>query len=755
MPQQFTPAELNRALASLAEGRLREAERLVAVMERDNPSTPDLLGLHGELEYKRGNPDAAGKWLDKALAVDRRHARSHWVLGNISQDSGQLDRAITSYRRALRAAPALREAHNDLGTAYFAKGWHAEAEQCYRQALALRPDDIAATENLASVLRAQGRIGEARNAFVRVLKLRLRRALSRFWGRSDPAQPATPLVRAEDRAALAEAGRLAAAGRFAEAEKAVRPFLHRHPDSPQGLHVLAVALAGCGQRKEAIAMIQRAISLKSTAPEYFVALGNMLGEERDYARALQAYQTALMLDPGSAPATANIAHVLQELGHYREAEEIYRLSLEHDPDLAAAHSNLAATLNSLGRYVEAEAAARKALELQPLSVHAAVILANALLEQGRIEEARQCGAALLQREPEDGEALGWMGKFETVVNADFSRAEVILKQASELAPESAKIHVGGARCLLIRQRFAEGWQEYEWRKREAKRLAVYTRFPQPEWDGSTLAGKAIAINGEQGLGDEIMFASCVPQIAARARRCVLLCHRRLEPLFRRSFAGVEVIGGSHVSAANDPFPALEGIDCQIAAGSLPLHLRRSAEDFPAHGGYLRPDETRVAKWREKLAALGPGPKIGLSWRGGTPLSDGTRRTLQLAQFRPLASLGGCWIDLQHGGSAHERDAGGFRLHHWDEAIEDLEEMAALVCALDLTISVCNTLVHLAGALGKEVWVAAPRSPDARYGFEGERMIWYPAVRMFRQTRFGDWSDVIDQLTRALALRMGR
>lgn len=663
-----------------------------------DPASADALAARGEADYKAGNRSAAAGWLDKALAADRRHARANWLLGNLSQDEGQLDRAITCYRRALRADPLLADAHNDLGTAYFAKGWHVEAEQCYRQALELRPDHFAAAENLAAALRAQGKLREARDAFVLALKLRVAGAFRRLLRRK-PRQAAQP----------------------------------------------AAADAAAAQR-----IAQR------SSPDRLVALGNQLAEGRDYAQAIEAYQRALMLDPGHGAATANIARVLHELGHYREAEEVHRASLEKDPDLAGAHSNFASTLLSLGRNAEAESAARKALGLNPRSVHAKVMLGNALVEQGRLAE----GQALMQKaerdEPGSAQVLRWLGMYEMVFNADFGRAEALLRRAQVLAPQDTNIRINLARCLLIRERFAEGWEEYEWRRRDPARAHVYARLPYRDWNGEPLDGKAVAVNGEQGLGDEIMFASCLGEVASRARRTVLYCNRRLEPLFRRSFPSVQVAGGSHVDAA-DPFPVLEGIDCQIAAGSLPRTFRRSAADFPAHNGYLRADDGKEAAWRSRLAALGPGLKVGLSWKGGTPLSDATRRTLALDQLEPLFRVPGIrWVSLQYGDTAAEREAfaarAGTDLAHWQDAVDDLDETAALMSALDLRISVCNTQVHLSGALGKEVWVIAPLSPDWRYGHAGDTMLWYPAARMYRQGTFGRWDDVIERLAKALAGR---
>jgi hypothetical protein len=205
---------------------------------------------------------------------------------------------------------------------------------------------------------------------------------------------------------------------------------------------------------------------------------------------------------------------------------------------------------------------------------------------------------------------------------------------------------------------------------------------------------------------------------------------------------------------------LEGagpVDVRIPAGSLPLYLRRSSASFLQHRGYLRADPQRVARWRERLRKLGPGPKVGLSWRGGVPQTGRGSRSLALAELLPVLQPGAAssisFVNLQYGRCGDElaafRQQHGIDIHHWQEAIDDYEETAALVSALDLTLSVCTAVVDLAGALGRPVWVMAPVRTDFRYGLRGEAMRWYPSARVFRQARYGEWGPVLDTIAAAL------
>jgi len=198
-------------------------------------------------------------------------------------------------------------------------------------------------------------------------------------------------------------------------------------------------------------------------------------------------------------------------------------------------------------------------------------------------------------------------------------------------------------------------------------------------------------------------------------------------------------------------------DYHVLAGSLPGLLRNRLEDFPRHEGYLVADPLRAERWRARLAELGPGPKIGLSWRGGTHLTRRSLRSLALHDLLPvLRTMGLRFISLQYGECAAEleglRRETGIEVVHWPEAIDDYEETAALCASLDLTLSVCTSVIHLNGALGKPVWVMVPAVAEWRYGVQGDSMPWYPSVRLIRQASGGDWSDVFARVTRDLAER---
>jgi hypothetical protein len=251
-----------------------------------------------------------------------------------------------------------------------------------------------------------------------------------------------------------------------------------------------------------------------------------------------------------------------------------------------------------------------------------------------------------------------------------------------------------------------------------------------------------------------MFSNPLPELAARGERIVLQCEPRLARLFARSFAGVTVVprGAEGVDRIERAMPAL-----QAPMSQLPVYLRRSRQAFPRHRGYLRAAPERVAYWRSRLEALGPGPKVGLSWVGGTVKTGKTRRSMTLEDWLPLLRRPGLrFVSLQYTDCRAElawlRESHGLDVAHWQEAIDDYDETAALVSALDAVASVCTAVIHLAGALDRPTLVAVPWWPAWPFMLEGEEMPWYPSVRLIRQTAPNEWRAPIERIARELAAR---
>jgi len=477
------------------------------------------------------------------------------------------------------------------------------------------------------------------------------------------------------------------------------------------LHLARVRLA---QRRltEASECLNRAENAPGLDPKTRNRIGIVWLDLDNCARAEACFRSILAKDEAHAYAWCNLGIALQRKGQLEEALACFRRALERKPDFAEAAHNCGLLLRDLGRSAEALGMFENALSLKP----------EFALAQANIGVVHQ--------------DLG-----------DIDQAFAAFERAFELEPESGDIHLTKAHLLLSAGRFREGWEEQEYR-----RLAPEfprDRFPFPEWKGEDLTGKNLLVYAEQGIGDEIMLAGCFPDTFAKGGRCVVECDPRLETLYRRSFPQAE-FAGKRFKTPDTWLEAFRPIDLQIPVGSLPRFFRNEEADFPAHSGYLIADPRRIRRWKERLAAHGPGLKIGLSWRGGTSRTNAYLRSIPLETWLPvLRQPNTHFVNLQYTDCRAELDSlysrHGIRIHSWREIESDYEEAAALVASLDLVISVCTAVVHLAGALGVPVWVLVPSSPGWRYLQEGERLPWYPAARLFRQAEPLHWEPVIAKI----------
>jgi tetratricopeptide (TPR) repeat protein len=458
-------------------------------------------------------------------------------------------------------------------------------------------------------------------------------------------------------------------------------------------------------------------------------------------------------------------------------------------DAVSMHRRLGQERRQAGRAGEAIIHLRRAYAQSPGTPGALRELVIALIEYDMCDKALWVAAQAVEREPGSYEAMYCLGLARQKLH-DPHQALACYESAGRLRSDDAELHDARGSTLqelgrldeavaaydralalqpdfapalfhralarLLMQDFSGGWPGYELRRTGAGQTGYAAVAPQ--WNGEPLAGRTILIRREQGLGDEIMFASMLPELVRVAGHCIVECDPRLRKLLGRSFPGATVFGGLPERALPVPI-ARRQVDFEIDMGSLPQFLRRSVTEFPRHAGYLIADPARTAYWRGRLAQLGPGLKVGISWTGGVRKTRRALRSISLPELLPVLSVPGMrFVSLQYtAGAAGEAAAlearNGIRIEHWPEAIADYDETAALVCALDLVVSVCTAVVHLGGALGRPVWVMAPCSPEWRYGSSGESMPWYPSVRVHRSPAYGDWQPVITSVAHALRQRV--
>lgn len=353
------------------------------------------------------------------------------------------------------------------------------------------------------------------------------------------------------------------------------------------------------------------------------------------------------------------------------------------------------------------------------------------LEYERPKQAMECFDKALALKSDNVHAMINKGLMH-LKRAEPAKCVELCTKALKIDPHSIAARDNRAQALLMLRQWAEGWDDYQYSlggKHRKKR-----DYGVPEWNGQK--GVTVVVYGEQGIGDEILFASCIPDLM-RDCKVIIDCDHRLEGLFRRSF-DCDVFGTRFKEAS--PIVDMQ-IDYACSVGDLPRFYRRSEDAFPG-GAYLTPDPERVIQWRALLESL-PGRKIGIAWTGGLPNTEKKTRSFDLQTFAPLFDMGDTLISLEY----NTPDLTGTPVIHWDRAVKrgvDFDETMALIACLDMVVCVTTTAVHAAGAIGKECWCLVPSNPSFRFHLEGN-MPWHDSVRLIRQDRGEDWINVVERV----------
>jgi tetratricopeptide (TPR) repeat protein len=441
---------------------------------------------------------------------------------------------------------------------------------------------------------------------------------------------------------------------------------------------------------------------------------------------------------------------LQAAGRLEDAVVAYRRGLTMVPNLAAAHLGLGLALASLHRLDEAAISLRQAAKLDPGLTPAHLALGNVLGAQQDYAAAANEFRKVLTRDSENAEAIDGLWRAAEHEN-DFSTAAELGLRFVALRPGEAEAEWELACALLQTGRLEEGWRW--WARRWNHPLFQARRYdlPWPEWRGEPLRGKRIVLWPEQGIGDELMFASCVDDVIRTGAGVVLAARAPLVPLFARSFPGARVIDCAELRAHPGRFPA----DYHLPVGSLPIWFRRSLSAFADTSSWLVPDPARAAVWREQVAALGPGLKVGLSWRSQMMTAEREKFYAALDQWGPILTTPGMqFVNLQYDGGALGLAAAearfGLRVATWPDLDlkNDFDGTAALISQLDLVITMGNAVGELAGALGRPVWRLVPTRRDWTM-LGTARRPWYPSMRVFAGDRSSTWPMLIDRVAAAL------
>lgn len=471
----------------------------------------------------------------------------------------------------------------------------------------------------------------------------------------------------------------------------------------------AFALHQQGKLQEAASLYQQLLALQPAHADALHLLGVIAHQFGNHDSALTLISAALKLQPRNASFHYNLASVYQATRVFDAAIKHYKQSIKFQDKNADAWSNLAVLYLDTEQLQLARQANQQALKINRKHPAALQNMATLLYQLGHYDDAKSYLVKLLLDQPMLAEAQNKLSSIQ-----------------------------------LLQDEYQLGWQNYQWRNFSPEFLVrnPVRIIPFPRWTGNTLSGSTLLINGDQGVGDVVMFASCLPDVLQLVDQVLLECDARLVSLFKRSFPQLDVTAKT---PERDFYWQREHgpVSCRINMAELGVLLRGDEAAFPRQPAYLQVDADMAAQWQARLNSLGAGLKIGISWRGGADARAHLARSIPLMQWQALAALPNVHlINLQYGD--HEQEINQFNasaaqpLHCFSELnpMTGLDDFAALVSALDLVISIDNTTVHIAGALNVPVWILLPHTPDWRWLLKRSDSPWYLSARLFRAQAMG-------------------
>jgi tetratricopeptide (TPR) repeat protein len=782
-----TTGALSIALKHHQAGALQEAERLYREILAAEPRHADALHLLGVIANQVGKPDVAVELIGQAIEIDSSVTAYHNNLANAAKACGDHSAAEASYRRALALDRRNAEAHLNLGALLEEQGRWEEAKLSYEAVIRCAP---GITRALVSLGRVAGAMGEVR------LAVKYAKAAVRSAPKDAAAQNALGnALLLEGKKELAQASYLRAIKSdsgfadayynvgnlyrqqkdYAAAVDSYRRAIELAPLQADGHNSLGAVLADMGQTEEAKKAFLRALELDASCAEACFNLGSEFAKEGEHVRAMEYLKKAVALRADYSKAYHNLGVSQQALGDLVGATTAYRRALACHPEDAKAYNDLGAVFTDMGQAEEAVEAFLHAVELDPSCAEGYFNLGSALAQKGEAARAIEYLNAAIDIRPDYAktyqnlgvaqQALGDIGAAAAAyrqalicepgsVDLLSNLASVLVAQGEEegialferLVEEergSAHIHWNFGVALLLWGDYGRGWREYEWRTQWDKFPSPKREFKQARWHGEPLGRATILLHWEQGLGDTLQFARYAPLVAERGGRVILEIQPGLQDLFQ---------GADGVAVCVRQGDALPEFRWYCPLMSLPLIFGTTMETIPPilPLRYGEGDSSVAAEEKDRL-------KVGLVWAGNPKHANDQLRSMSLRHFLPLMGVDSVsFVSLQKGSAAAQINEGHlpFSLADALASVGDFSGTAAVVAGLDLVITVDTAVAHLAGAMGKPVWVLVASVPDWRWGLYGETTPWYPTARIFRQSFAGGWEELMERVAAELALLVG-
>jgi len=543
--------------------------------------------------------------------------------------------------------------------------------------------------------------------------------------------------------------RLYHAGYIEKAEHKCQELLEVYPQSSILNNALGITLQGRSKFKKAIVAFSNAIHLNPHYAKAYANRGVALQKLYQVDDALENYNKAIQLDSGYMEAYYNRGVVLQDLGRSHEAISSYNKAIQLNPDYARSYNSLGTVLYESGDFNEAIDNYNKAIQLNPDYAEAYNNLGAALQSLGKLNEAVNNYNKAIQLKPYSSELQNNIGVvFQKL--GKFDKATSNYNKAIQLKPDDVEAHFNLGLLLLLQGNFKDGWEKYEYRCRDKNYSIPIHNLTQPQWDGSALKGRTLLIYVEQGLGDTFQFSRYLHHIKKDGGSIVFMCQSTVIDFYRGNDSGWDIYIDKVISA-DDPLPHF---DLHISLMSLPYIMDTNINNIPQGVPYIKTRQDMAHSWKLKIKKehIKNIIKVGLVWQGSKTHKNDHYRSIPLECFSSLLELDKVKLfSLQRGFGQEQIAKNNFEnnIIDWSSNFGQYINTAALIENLDLVISIDTSIVHLAGAMGKPVWVLLEAVPDFRWMLDHEDSPWYPSAKLFRQQDQGNWETVISKVKKEL------
>ena len=681
-------AEIDHAIGLYNQGELKQTVAFAENLAEKYPNATILYDILAAAYMSLKKINKTIECYQKLLKLNPNHTDAYNNMGMALYDQGRFDEAVESYRKVVKLEPDFADAHYNLGNALMRTGDLKQAIVSYKASLAINPNDAEVLFNYGNALKSNGAFDQAIEAYANTLKVNSScvDAQTKMDNAIEEKTEIDKLIAGYSRIAKIKIG------------------------SAEVASFTGTMLNSKGYTDAAIESYKQAIKINPEYAEAYLHMGNVLKANGKLDAAIESYKQAIKINPEYAEAYNNMGNALNGNRELELAANSYKQAIKFNPEYAEAHYNMGVFLKGKGDLDAAIESYKQAIKIKPDYAQAYLNMGVTLNDKGELEAAIDS-----------------------------------YKQAIKIKPDYAQAYLNQSLIFLSKGDFSNGWPLYQWRWDIPNTTAKPLSTSKPMWRPGKR--QKVLLWAEQGIGDEVMYASLILDLYSLCSKLIVQIDIRLISLFRRSFpADIDFY-------SKTDFISETKYDAHIPMGSASLHLRQNLDSFKSISkGWLSACTIKTSYLRKKLLADGSKSVIGISWYSTKPRSGAQNKTIPLTKLAAVLNLPKVkLVSLQYGDVNNEikslREEFGIDITQLSEIDNknDLDGLAALIMACDKVVSISNLTIHLAGALGKDAKLLLTSSCDWRWGRNRNTCYWYASVGLHRQTEIGNWDQVLQKL----------